>query len=80
MLNEGTVALVMTAYGTVESAVEAMKAGAYDYILKPFDLEELELKVERALEHRRLLARAAGLRPRAVGPALREHRRREPAR
>jgi len=57
MLNEGTVAVVMTAYGTVESAVEAMKAGAFDYALKPFDLEELELKVERALEHRRLLAR-----------------------
>jgi DNA-binding NtrC family response regulator len=57
MLNEGTVVLMMTAYGTVESAVEAMKAGAYDYLLKPFDLEELELKVEKALEHRRLLAR-----------------------
>ncbi len=57
MLNEGTVVLVMTAYGTIESAVDAMKAGAYDYVLKPFDLEELELKVDRALEHRRLLAR-----------------------
>ncbi len=57
MLNEGTVAVVMTAYGTVESAVEAMKAGAFDYALKPFDLEELEIKVERALEHRRLLSR-----------------------
>jgi DNA-binding NtrC family response regulator len=57
MLNEGTVAVVMTAYGTVESAVEAMKAGAFDYALKPFDLEELELKVERALDHRRLIAR-----------------------
>jgi DNA-binding NtrC family response regulator len=57
MINEGTVGLVMTAYGTVESAVEAMKAGAYDYVLKPFDLEEMEMKVERAIEHRRLLAR-----------------------
>jgi DNA-binding NtrC family response regulator len=57
MLNEGTVAVVMTAYGTVESAVEAMKAGAFDYALKPFDLEELEMKVERALEHRRLIVR-----------------------
>ncbi len=57
MINEGTVGLVMTAYGTVESAVDAMKAGAYDYVLKPFDLEEMELKVERAVEHRRLLAR-----------------------
>ncbi len=57
MLNEGTVIIIMTAYGTVESAVEAMKAGAYDYVLKPFDLEELELKVERGIEHKRLLAR-----------------------
>jgi DNA-binding NtrC family response regulator len=57
MINEGTVGLVMTAYGTVESAVDAMKAGAYDYVLKPFDLEEMEMKVERAVEHRRLLAR-----------------------
>ena len=57
MINEGTVGLVMTAYGTVESAVEAMKAGAYDYVLKPFNLEEMEMKVERAVEHRRLLAR-----------------------
>ena len=56
-LNESTVVLMMTAYGTVESAVEALRAGAYDYVLKPFDLEELELKVEKALEHRRLLAR-----------------------
>ena len=57
MINQGTVGLVMTAYGTVESAVDAMKAGAYDYVLKPFDLEEMEMKVERAVEHRRLLAR-----------------------
>ena len=57
MLNESTVALMMTAFGTVESAIEAMKAGTFDYILKPFDLEELEMKVERALEHRRLLSR-----------------------
>jgi DNA-binding NtrC family response regulator len=56
MINDGTVGLVMTAYGTVESAVEAMKAGAYDYVLKPFDLDEIEMKVERAIEHRRLLA------------------------
>ncbi len=57
MLNDGTVVLMMTAYGTVETAVEALKSGAYDYILKPFDLEALELKVERGFEHRRLRAR-----------------------
>jgi len=57
MLNERTGVIVMTAYGTVESAVAAMRAGAFDYVLKPFDLEELEFKVEKALEHRRLLNR-----------------------
>jgi DNA-binding NtrC family response regulator len=57
LVNETTVVLMMTAYGTVETAVEAMKSGAHDYILKPFDLEELEVKVEKALEHKRLLAR-----------------------
>ena len=57
MLNEGSIILMMTAHGTVASAVEALKAGAYDYILKPFDLEELELKVERSIEHRRLVSR-----------------------
>ena len=56
-INESTAVLMMTAYGTVESAVEALKTGAWDYIVKPFELEELELKVEKALEHRRLLAR-----------------------
>jgi DNA-binding NtrC family response regulator len=57
MINETTVVLMMTAYGTIESAVEAMQAGTYDYILKPFNLEELEMKVDRALQHRKLLAR-----------------------
>ncbi|RMD84899.1 MAG: sigma-54-dependent Fis family transcriptional regulator [Candidatus Dadabacteria bacterium] len=41
--------IVMTAFGTVESAVEAMKRGAYDYITKPFNLDEVEILVERAL-------------------------------
>jgi DNA-binding NtrC family response regulator len=46
--------IVMTAYGTVESAVEAMKAGANDYVLKPFSLDEIKLVVRRALDVRRL--------------------------
>lgn len=41
--------IVMTAHGTVENAVEAMRIGAFDYILKPFSLNEIELKVEKAL-------------------------------
>ena len=46
--------IVMTAYGTVETAVEAMKAGASDYILKPFSLEEMKLIVGKELDVHRL--------------------------
>jgi len=57
MINDQVAVIMITAYGTVEGAVEAMRLGAYDYIQKPFQLEELELKAERALEHRRLITR-----------------------
>jgi two-component system response regulator HydG len=50
-----TEVIVMTAYGTIESAVDAMRVGAFDYIQKPFTEHELLLKVEKALESRRLL-------------------------
>ncbi|MFZ1872014.1 MAG: sigma 54-interacting transcriptional regulator [Chania sp.] len=43
--------LIMTAYSNVESAVEAIKAGAYDYLTKPLDFDILQLTLERALEH-----------------------------
>lgn len=46
--------IVMTAYGTIKDAVEAMKLGAFDYLTKPFSLDEFLLIVERALEIRRL--------------------------
>src|SRR5204862_6638070 len=46
--------VLMTAFATVNTAVEAMKLGAYDYIQKPFDGEEIKLLVERTLEHNRL--------------------------
>ncbi|MFA7160799.1 MAG: sigma-54 dependent transcriptional regulator [Kiritimatiellia bacterium] len=46
----GVPVLLMTAYGTVSSAVEALKAGAYDYILKPLDLAELQAKIAHAIE------------------------------
>ena len=42
--------IVLTAYGTVETAVEAMKRGAFDYVLKPFDIEALEITIRKALE------------------------------
>src|SRR4030042_7114343 len=50
-----TEVLIFTAYGTIATAVEAMKLGAYDYIGKPFDEEELLLKVARALERKALV-------------------------
>jgi len=49
-----TEVIVMTAYGTIESAVEAMRLGAFDYIQKPFSEQELIVKVSKALESRRL--------------------------
>jgi DNA-binding NtrC family response regulator len=49
-LNPEVTVIIMTAYGEVRSAVEAMKSQAYDYISKPFDVEELKLTVFRALE------------------------------
>jgi DNA-binding NtrC family response regulator len=48
--------VLMTAYASVESAVRAMKAGAYDYIIKPFDPDDLSLLIKRAAEHRSLRA------------------------
>jgi two-component system response regulator HydG len=51
--------IVMTAYGSIESAVEAIRRGAYDYISKPFKEEELLLRVEKALERRRLLGQVS---------------------
>jgi two-component system, NtrC family, response regulator HydG len=49
-----TEVIVMTAYGTIESAVEAMRLGAFDYIQKPFTEQELLVRVERANHNRRL--------------------------
>ncbi len=49
-----TVVVLITAYATAESAVEAMKHGAYDYIMKPFKVDEIKLVVKNALEKRQL--------------------------
>ncbi len=46
--------ILMTAYGSIESAVEAMKRGAFNYLIKPFSLEALESAIEKAEEHLRL--------------------------
>jgi two-component system response regulator HydG len=47
-----TEVIVMTAYGTIESAVEAMRLGAWDYVQKPFTEDELLIKIDKALERR----------------------------
>ena len=54
--------IMITGFGTVESAVEAMKAGAFDYLEKPFKLEELKLCVQRALTHTEMVAENRQLR------------------
>jgi len=59
--------LVITAFGNIETAVEAMKAGAYDFVLKPFSRDQLMLVVNRALEHKRLTGENRDLRRRVRG-------------
>ncbi len=54
--------VLMTAFGTIETAVQAMKLGAFDYITKPFEGDELVVSVKRALEHARLKRENAVLR------------------
>lgn len=46
--------ILITAFGSIETAIEAMKRGAFNYVIKPFKLAEMSLSVERALEHRKL--------------------------
>ncbi len=58
------VVIVMTAFGSVETAVEAMRQGATDYVTKPINIEELVIVIERGLERRRLRAEAGRLRER----------------
>jgi DNA-binding NtrC family response regulator len=53
-LHPSTSVILMTAFGSVSTAVEAMKHGAFDYVQKPFEIEEMEVKVEKALELKRL--------------------------
>ena len=62
-----TEVIMVTAFATTENAVQAMKLGAYDYVLKPFKVDELRLVVDKALEHRALVAENRVLRHR-LGP------------
>jgi len=54
--------LIITAFGTIQSAVQAMRAGAYDYLTKPIDYDELGIAVSRVLEHFRLVEEVRTLR------------------
>ena len=60
--------IIMTAFGTTETAIEAMRLGAFDYILKPFELDEVLELVARGLEAHKLMSRAVAI------PALSEYR------
>lgn len=51
-----TTVVLMTAFGTIEDAVRAMREGAYDYLTKPIDLEELDILINRILEQKRLIS------------------------
>jgi putative PEP-CTERM system response regulator len=55
-IDPDTSIIMMTAYGTIETAVEAMRMGAYDFLTKPFDTDHLSVIIKRALENRRLMA------------------------
>lgn len=54
MINPAIPVIIMTAYASVETAVSALKKGAYDYLTKPLDFDELKITIERATEHNRL--------------------------
>lgn len=61
-INPEVAVVVITAYGTIGSAVEAMKEGAADFLTKPIDLDELEIVVKRALERQALISENRALR------------------
>lgn len=53
-INPAIPVIIMTAYSSVESAIEAMKKGAYEYLTKPLDFEEMRMKMEKAMDHSKL--------------------------
>ena len=55
-------AVIVTAYGSIKSAVEAMRLGAFNYLTKPFDIDEVRMIIKKALEHRELLGENQELR------------------
>src|SRR5205814_3275658 len=68
-----TLVILLTAYSTVDTAVEAMKHGAYHYANKPFNLDEIAMLVEKALETTRLRREVRALRASQAGPFSIDH-------
>jgi two-component system, NtrC family, response regulator AtoC len=63
-----TPVLVITAFGSLDTAVAAIRAGAYDFLPKPFEIEELGFRLERAIQHRNLATEVKRLRAREPEP------------
>jgi len=61
-INPSMSVLMITAHGTIKSAVDAMRLGAFDYITKPFDMDEIKMVVKKALERRQLITENQDLR------------------
>ena len=53
-INPAIPVIIMTAFSSVQTAVDALKNGAYDYLTKPFDFDKLKVTIQRSLEHTRL--------------------------
>ena len=53
-IDDRVIIIMITAYGSIESSVEAMKLGAYDYILKPYELDEIKIIIEKAINYQEL--------------------------
>ena len=71
--------IMMTAHGTRDNAIEAIRRGAYDYFTKPFRLEEMEIVIRRALEKRRFYFEIERLREELAGAPGRTAGRTRPA-
>jgi two-component system response regulator HydG len=69
VFNPSIPVIIITAYSSVETAVEALRKGAYDYLTKPLDFDEFRLAIERAMDHRRLKEENRALREN-LGSAL----------
>ncbi len=69
-ITPGTVVVIITAFGSTESAVEAMKHGAYDFIQKPFQMDDIRLVVKNALEKQKLQKDVSILKEQLKAPSL----------